>query len=92
MPSASFTATEAREKLPALLTRAEKGENSLIIRNSKEIAAIVPAEYAHLAPIVLAVMKEVSDTLEMSNDPDVVEAFRRGQAELERGEIVWEDF
>jgi prevent-host-death family protein len=88
----TYTASEARTKLPDLLDRAEKGKNSLIIRNSKTVAAIVPAQFASIAPLVAAVLRELGESLEMSIDPDVIEAFRRGQDELERGELIWDEF
>jgi prevent-host-death family protein len=87
----TLSVTEARKDLSGVVSRAEGGESVMLIKNSKPAAAIVSAEIGELAPILMALMREYGISLEMSRDPDVLEAFRRGQAELERGEVVWEE-
>jgi hypothetical protein len=63
----------------------------MLIKHSKPAAAIVSAEVGEWGPLLVRLMIEYGVSLEMSRDPDVLAAYRRGQAELEAEQIVWEE-
>lgn len=91
MSLTSVQFTKAKQNLSDLVSKAEKGEGSMILRNSKEAAAIISATAARLVPLVEAVIREFGESIEVSHDPDVLEAYHRGLADLEREDIIWYD-
>ena len=87
----TIPAKEARSNLPALLDDASEGKAVLIMRHSRPAAALMPPEYAEIGPIIFAVVRELGESLILSNGPDVIAAFRDAQLELDRGDISWLD-
>ena len=85
----TMSAMEARSKMASVLNDAEEGRATMIIRNSKETAAIVPAHLARLMPLIQDILQDLGESVEMSNDPDVLEQYRRGIADLQREDIEW---
>lgn len=85
----SISAKDARAGLPRILDDAASGQSTMIIRNSKPTAAVVPAQLAELLPLVHSIMKELGESIQLSRDPEVLEAYRRGQTELENQDIEW---
>lgn len=85
----TISANEARSKMSSLLNDAEEGRGTMIIRNSKETAAVVPAHVARLMPLVEDILKDLGESLELSNDPDMLEQYRRGLVDLRREDIEW---
>jgi len=85
----SMPAKEARDKFSDLLDDAEGGRGTVIYRNSKPTAAVVPPQLADLLPVVQAILCELGESVELSHDPEILAAYKRGQAELEHGDITW---
>lgn len=85
----TMSAGEARSKMASVLDDAEEGRGTMIIRNSKETAAIVPAHLARLMPLVEDLLSDLGESLEMSRDPEALEQYRRGSADLAREDIEW---
>jgi antitoxin (DNA-binding transcriptional repressor) of toxin-antitoxin stability system len=85
----SVPAGEARKEISRILSDAEGGQCTLIIRNSKPTAAVVPAQLADLLPLVHAIMCDLGESIQLSRDSDILVAFENGQRELERGDIEW---
>lgn len=85
----SISAKDARAGLPRILDDAASGQSTMIIRNSRPTAAVVPAQLAELLPLVHSIMKELGESIQLSRDPEVLEAYRRGQTELENQDIEW---
>jgi antitoxin (DNA-binding transcriptional repressor) of toxin-antitoxin stability system len=83
-----INSTQARGKFSDLLDAAQRGDGHLIMRNEKPVAAIVTPDVALLAPIVRAVLNDLGESLEMSEDPDIVAAVKRGMEEIGRGRVV----
>ncbi len=81
--------TEARSNFSDLLDEAVDGVGTMIIRNSREAAALIPAHLARFMPLVEAVLCDLGASVELSHDPEVMEAYRRGLADLEREDIAW---
>jgi len=87
----SLSAKQVREDFDRLLDDAERGKIVLITRNSRPTAVMMPPEYAKLAPIVAAAMKEFGLSIEMSEDAAILVACAFAKEELEHGEIVWHE-
>jgi len=85
----SMPAKEARDKFSDLLDDAEDGRATVIYRNSKPTAAVIPSQLADLLPVVQAILCELGESVELSDDPEVLAEYERGQAELERGQVIW---
>lgn len=85
----TMSVMEARSKMASVLDDAEEGRGTMIIRNSKETAAIVPAQFARLMPLVQELLSDLGESIEMSRDPEMLEQFRRGLADQAREDIVW---
>ena len=82
-------AKEARENFSHLLDDAASGQGTVIYRNSKPAAAVIPAHLADLLPVVHAILCELGESVELSHDPEILDAYERAQGELARGEITW---
>jgi len=54
----SMPAKEARDKFSDLLDDAEDGRATVIYRNSKPTAAVIPSQLADLLPVVQAILCE----------------------------------
>ncbi len=85
----SMSVGEARNNMSAVLDDAEEGHGTMIIRNSKETAAVVPAHLARLIPLVDRILRDLGESVEMSRDPEIIERYRRGSDDLTRKDIVW---
>ncbi len=85
----TISAAEARNNFSSVLDAAEGGKGTMIIRNSKQTAAIIPPELARLVPLLEAILRDMGESIKMSEDPEVLEAFRRGMDEIAREEIDW---
>ena len=85
----SLPVTEARDQLSKVLDDAESGKGTMIIRNSKETAAVVPAYLARLLPLVHSIISELGESLEMSDDAEILEAFERANADVGPENITW---
>jgi antitoxin (DNA-binding transcriptional repressor) of toxin-antitoxin stability system len=87
----TVAAGEARGKLPGILDDAEKGVTTVILRHSRPSAAVVPAADLPAFNLFRRIMREVGETLEVSSDPQIVDAVKRAQEQVNRGEIFWDD-
>jgi prevent-host-death family protein len=85
----TLPAHEARTRFSDVLNDAETGQGTMIIRNSKETAAVIPPQLARLLPIVHDLLCDLGESVEMSQNPDILEAYERGKADLEREDIEW---
>ena len=88
--SCTIAAAVAREQLTGILDDAENGKTTVILRHSRPSAAVVPAADLDAFNLFRQMMREVGETLEMSHDADLIAAVRLSQAEMTRGEIVWD--
>ena len=61
----------------------------MIIRNSIPTAAVVPAELVEILPLVQSIINDMGESIQLSRDPEILEAFRRGRSELENEDIEW---
>lgn len=86
----TIAATAARGQLNGILDDAEKGKTTLILRHSRPSAAVVPANDLDAFQIFQRVMREIGETLQLSRDPEIVEAVKRSQEAINRGEIIWD--
>jgi PHD/YefM family antitoxin component YafN of YafNO toxin-antitoxin module len=84
-----ISAGEARSGLSAVLDDAEEGKGTMIIRNSRETAAVIPAHLARFVPLIEEILCDLGESVETSQDPEILEAYRRGMADLEREDIEW---
>ena len=89
--SRTIAATAARGQLNGILDDAEKGKTTVILRHSRPSAAVVPANDLEAFRVFQKVMREVGETLQLSRDPEIVEAVKRSQDAINRGEIIWDD-
>jgi hypothetical protein len=87
----TVAAGEAPELLPDILDDAEKGFTTVILRNSRPSAAVVPAGYLVAFNLFRRIMREVSETLAVSSDAEIVAAVKRAQQDVKRGQIFWDD-
>jgi len=85
----TVAAAEARDNFSELLSNAENGEATLIIRKSKPAAALVPAELADYLKITKQIVHELGVSELMASDNNIVERVKRADEEIGRGEIVW---
>jgi len=83
-------AKAARESLPALLDEVAKGHASLIVRNSKPAALLLPPDMEALLGIVEAVLRETGESIAISRDSEIIDAVRAGEAEIAAGKYVTE--
>ena len=88
--SRTIAAAVAREQLTGILDDAENGKTTVILRHSKPSAAVVPAADLDVFNLFRRIMREVGETIEMSQDADIIAAIRASQDEINRGEIVWD--
>jgi len=88
--SRTIAAAVAREQLTGILDDAENGKTTVILRHSKPSAAVVPAADLDVFNLFQRIMREVGETIEMSQDADIIAAVRASQDEMNRGEIVWD--
>jgi len=88
--SRTIAATAARGQLNGILDDAEKGKTTVILRHSRPSAAVVPANDLEAFRVFQKVMREVGETLQLSRDPEIVEAVKRSQDAINRGEIIWD--
>jgi len=86
----TIAATAARGQLNGILDDAEKGKTTLILRHSRPSAAVVPAKDLDAFQIFQRVMREIGETLQLSRDPEIVEAVKRSQEAINRGEVIWD--
>ena len=85
----SISAKDARAGLPRILDDAASGRSTMIIRNSIPTAAVVPAELVEILPLVQSIINDMGESIQLSRDPEILEAFRRGRSELENEDIEW---
>ena len=79
----------ARGDITRILDDAENGIPTLILRNSKPSAAVVPANELDAFRVFQRLVSELGETLEVSDDPEIIAAVHEAQAEIKRGHIVW---
>ena len=82
-------AGKARNNFSELLSDAEQGEATMIIRNSTPVAALVPAELAEFLKLTKLIVHELGVSELMSKDADIVEMVKRADEEIALGDIVW---
>jgi len=85
----TIAAGEARGHLNRILDDAENGIATLILRHSKPSAAVVPASELNAFRLFQRLMSEVGETLEVSEDPEIIAAVQEARDEVNRGHIVW---
>lgn len=85
----SMPAKEARGRFSELLDDAASGKGTVIYRNSKPAAAVIPPDLADLVPVVQAILFELGESVQLSHDPEILAAYEQAQGELARGEITW---
>ena len=85
----SVPITEARKNIAELISKAEGGKSTLIVRNSKPAAGLVPASIIGMLPAIMTVLRELGQTELMSHDKSIIEAVRKAEEELQRGDITW---
>ena len=84
-----MAASAARNHFSDALEAAEGGETTMIIRHSKHVAALVPAQDLDTYNMVIGVMRELGELIEISNDPEIVAAVQKGKDDISRGNISW---
>ena len=89
--SRTIAAGLARAQFPHILDDAENGETTLIVRHSKPVGFMGPAEDYEAFRLFRRIMREVGETLEISRDPDIIAAVERAQERINHGEIVWHE-
>ncbi len=87
----TIAATAARGQLNGILDDAEKGNTTVILRHSRPSAAVVPANDLEAFHMFQRVMLEIGETLQLSRDPEIIDAVKRSQEAINRGEIIWDD-
>ena len=85
----TIAAGAARGELNRILDDAENGLATLILRHSKPSAAVVPASEMEAFRLFQRLMREGGETLEVSEDPEIVAAVLEAQDQINRGHIVW---
>jgi PHD/YefM family antitoxin component YafN of YafNO toxin-antitoxin module len=85
----TIAAGEARGHLNRILDDAENGIATLILRHSKPSAAVVPASEMEAFRLFQRLMREVGETLEVSEDPEIIAAVLEAQDQISHGHIVW---
>ena len=84
-------AADLRKDLHAVLNAAEEGQTTLIVRNSKPSAAMVPAADLEVFDLFRMLLRELGESLELSRDPEVLVAVRAAQERIARGNVIWDD-
>lgn len=86
----NVTSTDAREEWSELLDKTQNGNcGALIIRNSREAAALLPPHFAMLLPLVDSILRDLGESLTISEDPEIIAAFERACVDLGREKISW---
>lgn len=83
-----INSSAARDNFRDLVDDAQRGISHIIVRNRKAVAAVVNPEVALLAPIVREVLLEFGESLQMSEDPDIIAAVKAGMQEIAEGRTV----
>jgi len=89
--SRTIAASDAREHFTNILDDAEKGETTLIVRHSRNSAAVVPASDLESFMLFKKILRELNETIELSEDPETIAAVIRAQEQINRGDVVWHD-
>ena len=78
----SYSTTEARAHFAELLKEAEN-DVVQITQHNKPAAAVLSWE----------AYESLIETLEILSDPEMMEAIRQGEIDIEKGDVIdWEDF
>jgi antitoxin (DNA-binding transcriptional repressor) of toxin-antitoxin stability system len=81
----AIAASKVRLNFRDIIDGAQDGVSYLVLRNKKEVAAIVPARDARIFPLIRRIMNQLGESLLMSKDPSIVAALKQGLREAKQG-------
>lgn len=89
--SRTIAASDARDQFTDILDSAENGETTLIVRHSRNTAAVVPAADLEGFTLYKKILRDLNETIEISEDSETIAAVLKAQEQINRGEVIWHD-